>query len=112
MSDCIFCKIASGEIAVPFVYEDEYVVAIDDISPQAPVHTLVISKQHVANLIDNPSPELLGHVFSAINTVAQLKGVTESGYRVVQNNGDDAGQTVHHLHVHILGGRKFSEGMV
>lgn len=112
MSDCIFCKIASGEIGVPFVYEDEYVVAIDDISPQAPVHTLVISKQHVANLTDGPSPELLGHVFGAINTVAQLKGVAESGYRVVQNNGDDAGQTVHHLHVHILGGCKFSEGMV
>lgn len=112
MSDCIFCKIASGEIAVPLVYEDKYVVAIDDISPQAPVHTLVISKQHVENLIDSPSPELLAHVFGAVNTVAQLKGVTEGGYRVVQNNGDDAGQTVHHLHVHILGGRKFSEGMV
>lgn len=101
-----------GEIPVVPIYEDEWVFAIDDIAPQAPVHVLIIPKQHVANLNDAPSPELLGHIFSTVAHVAELKGIKQSGYRVIQNNGDDAGQTIHHLHVHVLGGRPFGEGMV
>jgi len=110
-TDCIFCKIAAGELDVPLVYEDDYVVAFDDISPQAPVHTLIIPKQHVVNLTDKPDPELLGHIFGAVHEVARRKGIDESGYRIVQNNGVDAGQTVFHLHVHVLGGRELMVGM-
>lgn len=112
MSDCIFCQIANGEIAVPLIYEDERVVAFDDISPQAPVHTLIVPKAHVANLNDDPDPELLAAVLAAAPAVAELKGVRESGYRVIQNNGADAGQTVMHLHVHVLGGTSLGEGLV
>lgn len=112
MDDCIFCKIASGAMGIPFVYEDEYVVAFDDISPQAPVHTLVVPKAHFESLLDAPDDELLGRVWGAIPEVARRKGVAGSGFRTIQNNGDDAGQTVHHLHVHVLGGRPFGEGMV
>lgn len=111
--DCIFCKIIAGEIPSTHVYEDEYVVAFDDIHPQAPVHTLVVPKEHVINLTDPAlTPELIGHVMMAVNKVATIKGVAESGYRVIQNNGEQAGQTVPHLHFHILGGTTFSEGMV
>ncbi len=106
--NCMFCKIAAGEMDVPFVYEDDYVVAFDDISPQAPVHTLIVPKQHVVNLTDEPDPELLAHIFGAAHKIAVLKGIDESGYRIVQNNGKDAGQTVFHLHVHVLGGRELS----
>lgn len=113
MSDCIFCAIAQGTIPSNFVYEDEYVVAFDDINPQAPVHTLVVPKKHVQNLTDpQADSELLGKVMAAINKVALIKGVADSGYRVIQNNGGDACQTVQHLHFHILGGTTFSEGMV
>lgn len=110
--DCIFCKIAAGDIPAELIYEDDWVVAFDDIAPQAPVHTLIVPKQHIASLNDYPSPELLGHLFSTVVRVAELKGIKQSGYRVIQNNGEDAGQTVHHLHVHVLGGRPFGEGMV
>ncbi|MCL2402819.1 MAG: histidine triad nucleotide-binding protein [Coriobacteriia bacterium] len=109
--DCIFCKIIAGDFNTDFVYQDDYVVAFDDISPQAPVHTLIVPRQHVINLEDNPDPELLKHLFSAVSKVAQIKGVNESGYRIIQNNGRGAGQTVFHLHVHVLGGKRFSEGM-
>ena len=112
MTDCIFCKIARGEMGVPFVFEDEYVVAFDDISPQAPVHTLVVPKTHFESLLDAPGEDALGHVWGAVAEVARRKGVAESGFRTIQNNGPDAGQTVHHLHVHVLGGRAFGEGMV
>jgi histidine triad (HIT) family protein len=109
MSDCIFCAIASGEMEVPLVYEDEFVVAFDDISPKAPVHTLVVPKEHVTNLTDNPSPELLAHVFGALHKVACIKGIDKTGYRIIQNNGEDARQTVHHLHVHVQGGARLAE---
>lgn len=112
MTDCIFCKIVAGEIPADIVYEDEYVVAFNDISPQAPVHTLIVPRVHVSNLEDEPSPEVLAQVFGAASKVAALRGVHETGYRVVQNNGPDSGQTVYHLHVHVLGGRSFGEGLV
>ena len=112
-NDCIFCKIVAGQIPSTRVYEDEYVIAFDDINKQAPVHTLVVPKEHVINLTDPElSPELLGHIMFAINKVAEIKVVAKSGYRVIQNNGPDASQTVLHLHFHILGGKAFSEGMV
>lgn len=112
MEDCIFCQIANGEIAVPLIYEDDFVVAFDDISPQAPIHTLIVPKAHVASMNDDPTPELLASVFGAVPAVADLKGVADSGYRVIQNNGADAGQTVMHLHVHVIGGRSLGEGLV
>src|SRR5512139_862561 len=113
MDDCIFCKIANGEIPVPFVYEDERVVAFDDASPQAPVHTLVVPRAHVVNFGDDgATPELLAAVFSALDEVASRKGVADSGYRVIVNNGADANQTVQHLHVHVMGGREMAHGMV
>jgi histidine triad (HIT) family protein len=113
MDDCIFCKIARGEIPVSFVYEDDHVVAFEDVSPQAPVHTLVVPRAHVVNFGDDgATPELLAAVFSALDEVARRKGVAESGYRVIVNNGPDANQTVQHLHVHLMGGREMAHGMV
>jgi len=112
MDDCIFCRIIAGDFGTDFVYEDDYVVAFDDISPQAPVHTLIVPRVHVENLEDNPDPGLLGNVFAAISKVAKVKGVDQSGYRIIQNNGAGAGQTVFHLHVHLMGGKPFGEGMV
>jgi histidine triad (HIT) family protein len=112
MSDCVFCKIASGEIPAAIVYQDEAVVAFDDIAPQAPVHTLLIPRAHVAHIGDDVDGRLLEGLFSAVPRVAEVKGVSESGYRVIVNTGPDAAQTVHHLHVHILGGRPLAHGMV
>ena len=112
MDDCIFCKIAAGDIPASFVYEDEHVVAFDDITPQAPVHTLVIPRRHYTSLQDEVPLEVLAAVFTAVRTVAGIKGVASSGYRVIVNCGPDANQTVPHLHVHVLGGRPMSHGMV
>jgi len=115
--DCIFCKIAGGEMPVPLVYEDEWVVAFDDISPQAPVHTLVIPRRHIKDLDDEAlneegGIELLGHLLKAAREVASIKGLCPEGYRLIENNGSNAGQTVLHLHIHVLGGEKFNEGLV
>lgn len=112
MDECIFCKIVAGEIPARVVWEDERVVAFDDIAPQAPVHTLVIPRQHHVDLADGMSPEALGALFAAVPEVAAAKGVADSGYRVIVNNGRDAGQLVGHVHVHILGGRAMAPGMV
>ncbi|MDR3686477.1 MAG: histidine triad nucleotide-binding protein [Coriobacteriia bacterium] len=112
MDDCIFCKIATGEIPSTPVFENDDVIAFDDLSPQAPVHTLVIPKAHYRNLSDDVPASVLAAVFSAVSEVARIKGVSVSGYRVIVNNGWDANQTVQHLHVHILGGRRMSHGMV
>jgi len=112
VEDCIFCKIASGQMGVPFVYEDENVVAFNDINPQAPVHTLIVPKTHFANLNDGPCEDVLGRLFGAVSTVAQIQGVDRDGYRIIQNNGPAAGQTVYHMHVHLLGGTQLGEGLV
>jgi histidine triad (HIT) family protein len=108
---CIFCMIAAGELEARIVYQDAHVVAFDDITPQGPVHTLVIPREHYATLEEAPS-EVICQVFEAVPKVAAIKGVSESGYRVIVNNGRDAAQTVRHLHVHILGGARMSHGMV
>ena len=112
MDDCIFCQIATGAIPATFVYEDEDVVAFDDITPQAPVHTLIIPRRHFTSLQDEVPADVLAAVFSAVRRVATIKGVADSGYRVIVNSGPDANQTVPHLHVHILGGRHMTHGMV
>jgi histidine triad (HIT) family protein len=105
LANCIFCRIAAGEIPSTIVQEDDQVVAIEDLNPQAPVHVLVIPKRHFDTIRDLDDPELLFRLFAVANQVADSKGVSGSGYRLVINTGADAGQTVHHLHVHVLGGR-------
>lgn len=112
MSECIFCKIIAGEIPSTKIYEDNHVFAFDDISPQAPVHTLIIPKQHIENLNDEPSKEVLAELFSAVVKVAEIKGVKDSGYRIIQNNGAESGQTVFHMHIHVLGGRHLGEKLL
>lgn len=106
----IFGKIIKGEIPCKKVYEDDLVLAFDDITPQAPVHVLIIPKIEIVNLNDvEPSHEqVLGRLLLAARKVAELKGLRESGYRCVMNNGEHAGQSVFHMHLHVLGGRDFS----
>ncbi len=112
MEGCIFCKIGSGEIEAKVVYSDDLVVAFDDITPQGPVHTLVIPRQHFGDLGDDVPPEVLVALFSAVPKVAEAKGIADTGYRVIVNNGPDASQSVEHLHVHIIGGGRMLHGMV
>jgi histidine triad (HIT) family protein len=106
-ADCLFCRIVSGEIPATKVYEDESVVAFADINPQAPVHALVIPRRHVENVaaLDAGDGELIAGLMLAAARVAREAGVEEAGYRLVLNVGPDGGQTVGHLHVHLLGGR-------
>lgn len=112
MDDCVFCKIAAGEMYAKLVYQDELVIAFDDIAPQAPVHTLIIPRDHYETLGDGVSADVLSALFGAVPTIARIKGVEDSGYRVIVNAGEDANQTVPHLHVHVLAGRTMSHGMV
>ncbi|MBB5065336.1 histidine triad nucleotide-binding protein [Granulicella mallensis] len=106
MTDCLFCKIAAGIIPVKRLHEDEQVLAFPDINPQAPVHVLVIPKRHLASHAHATTEDaaMLGQLLSAAGEVAQAQGL-ENGYRLVINTGPDGGQTVDHLHVHLLGGR-------
>jgi len=106
MSDCIFCQIADHEIEAKIIYEDDLVIAFDDINPQLPIHSLVIPKKHYHNLDDDVPAELLGHILKVVSEVARVKGVDKTGYRVVTNVGEDGRQTVMHLHVHMMGGAK------
>ncbi|MBP5313510.1 MAG: HIT domain-containing protein [Eggerthellaceae bacterium] len=108
--DCIFCKIANGKIPTNIVFENEDVMAFEDVAPMMPVHTLIVPKQHYENIADDVPVEVLGKVFAAVKTVAEIKGVKESGFRVVVNTNDDARQSVHHLHIHVLGGAKMNIG--
>jgi histidine triad (HIT) family protein len=107
---CIFCQIVAGAIPAKIVYSSPDVTAIRDINPQAPTHVLVIPNRHIASVADlGPSEALvLGRLFEVIGQVAQSEGVAERGYRVVANTGPDAGQTVDHLHFHVLGGRSLA----
>ena len=113
MSDCLFCKIINGDIPSAKVYEDEKVYAFRDIAPQAPVHVLVIPKKHVASVaaIDELDDATVAACLRACRKVAELEGLSEGGFRVVSNCGDDACQSVKHLHFHVLGGKKLSETM-
>ena len=107
MEDCIFCKIIAGEIPSSKVYENEYVYAFKDIAPAAPVHILVIPKKHIQN-ITQVQPEDMVYVTEAVKAIQKIvkdEGIDETGYRTVINTGKDGGQTVEHLHFHVLGGR-------
>jgi histidine triad (HIT) family protein len=108
MSDsCLFCRIVRGEIPARIVREDDHTVAFRDIDPKAPTHVLVIPRVHVASLDEARDPALVGQVMLAAAEVAAAEGIA-GGYRTVINTGADAGQAVHHLHVHVLGGRKLT----
>ena len=109
MSDCLFCKIIAGTIPSTKVYEDELCYAFRDIAPQAPTHILVVPKAHIesVNGITADNSAVVAHIFQVIPTIAKAEGL-EGGYRVVSNCGSDAGQTVFHLHFHILGGKALS----
>ncbi len=111
MTDTIFGKIARGEIPSEFLYEDEHCFAINDINPQAPVHVLVIPKQDIPRLVDAAPDDqmLLGHLLLVAAKVAQQLGVSDA-FRLIVNNGAGAGQTVFHLHLHMIAGREFAEG--
>jgi histidine triad (HIT) family protein len=110
MSDCLFCRIASGAIPAKRLHEDDRCIAFRDIQPQAPVHVLVIPREHVssASALDEGHEALAGHLLRVGAKVASDEGVAESGYRLVFNTGPDAGQSVFHLHLHILGGRSMT----
>ena len=107
--DCLFCKIISGDIPSAKVYEDETVFAFRDIEPQAPVHILIIPKQHIKSAaeITSENSAVVAHVFEVAAKIAEDEGLTD-GYRIVNNCGDSAGQTVKHLHFHLMGGREFT----
>jgi len=110
MEDCIFCKIISGEIPSTKVYEDEDFFAFKDIAPVAPVHVLVIPKKHIQSIaaLTEEDAAIAGKMLYAIQKVAALMGLANDGYRVVFNTGEKAGQSVHHMHAHILGGKEMA----
>ena len=110
MENCLFCKIIKKELRSNIVHEDDQVLAFDDINPQAPVHSLVIPKRHIVSLneVGEEESSLLGHLFLVARRVAEQKGVDVGGYRTVVNTNIQAGQTVFHLHLHVLGGRTLS----
>ena len=132
MEDCIFCKIASGEVG-SLIYENDFVAAFDDLNPQAPVHTLIVPKKHIENIEDLSFGDgeschhhednhqdnngacdgrYIKEIFKAIKEVAKIKGVSESGYRIISNCGKDAGQTVMHLHFHLLAGKELGDKII
>ena len=108
--DCLFCKIIAGEIPSQKVYEDELVYAFRDISPTAPVHVLIVPKEHIAsaNELTEENASIVGHIFAVAAKIAKDEGIAEGGYRIVNNCGEDGGQTVKHLHFHMLGGRSLA----
>jgi diadenosine tetraphosphate (Ap4A) HIT family hydrolase len=111
VADCLFCKFASGAIPVPKAYEDERCIAIADIAPKAPTHLLLIPKEHFVGApeVNAAREALTGHLVAVAAQLAREKGLEQGGYRLVLNSGSDAGQTVFHLHLHLLGGRALGE---
>lgn len=112
MADCIFCGIADGSIPSKKVYEDDKILAFYDLEPQAPVHVLVIPKQHIccANEVTEANADVIAHIFTKIPVIAKTLGL-DNGYRIVNNCGDDGCQSVKHMHFHLLGGKKLSASM-
>ncbi len=108
--DCIFCKIVAGDIPSDVVYEDDRVLAFRDVNPMMPTHVLVIPKEHYDNIADGVSDEDMVAVMRAVGEVARIEGICESGFRMLSNTNDDARQSVHHLHVHVLGGAPMNDG--
>lgn len=107
--DCLFCKIIDKKIPAQIVHEDDLACAFADVNPQAPHHYLIVPKTHIADIqsISKDQTSTIGHLFLVAQKIAAEKGLSSSGYRLVINNGADAGQTVHHVHLHILSGRRF-----
>lgn len=110
MENCIFCRIVEKQIPSKIVYEDENVLAFHDIDSKAPVHILIIPKEHIPSLndVNQQNSQVIAHIFSVIVQISENLGVKDSGYRVVTNCGSDAGQSVNHLHFHVLGGRSLT----
>jgi histidine triad (HIT) family protein len=108
MSDCVFCRIVAGAIPSQKVFEDEHILAVRDINPQAPVHVLLLPKKHVASLLDARESDggLLGRIALVAAKIARQEGIAERGFRLLTNTGPEGGQAVAHLHFHLLGGRK------
>ena len=108
--DCLLCKIIAGDIPSNKVYEDDKVYAFRDIEPQAPVHILIIPKEHIAsaNELTEENASVVGHIFAVAAKIAKEEGIADGGYRIVNNCGEDGGQTVKHLHFHMLGGRSLA----
>ncbi len=108
MEDCIFCKIINKEIPASMVFEDEKMIAFNDMNPQAPIHILLIPREHFASLNDIPEEKknILSHLMLKARQIAQEKGIAEKGYRIVLNTAKDSGQEVFHIHLHLLGGRR------
>lgn len=110
MSDCLFCGIAAGKINANLVYQDDAVLAFKDIAPKAPVHILIIPRKHVVSVLDIEASDgvLIGQIFQVAGRLAREQGIADSGFRVVVNSGANAGQSVFHLHYHLLGGRQMA----
>jgi diadenosine tetraphosphate (Ap4A) HIT family hydrolase len=110
MEECIFCKIILGVIPSNKVFEDERILVVEDITPQAPLHLLFLSKKHLVNCLDLTAQDddLIGYILRKAGDIARQKGFAESGFRLVQNNGAGAGQSVFHIHFHLLAGREFA----
>ncbi len=111
MSDCIFCKIVRGDISCTKVYEDDKVLAFDDIHPMAPVHVVIVPKSHISTLMDveTQKDNIMNNLIAAVQKVAKIKKIDASGFRTVINCNAEGGQVVFHLHVHVLGGRKLQD---
>jgi len=109
MSECLFCRIAAGEIPAKIVFDDEKVVAFEDIKPQAPIHIIIIPRKHIPTVLDmgKDDRELVGHIHLVANQIAAEKSLTQDGFRLVTNCKKSAGQEIFHLHIHMLGGRDF-----
>jgi diadenosine tetraphosphate (Ap4A) HIT family hydrolase len=110
MDDCLFCRIIKGEIPAKKVFEDDKLIVIEDISPAAPVHFLIIPRRHFVNSLDMQPEDchIVGHVFQVAASIAREKGFADNGFRIVNNNNAGAGQSVFHIHFHLLAGREFS----
>jgi len=110
MADCLFCGIADGKIKANLVYQDEALLAFKDIAPKAPVHILIIPRKHVVSVLDIEANDsgVIGRIFQVAGQLAREQGIADSGFRVVVNSGADAGQSVSHLHYHLLGGRRMT----
>ncbi len=108
LSDCIFCKIVQKKIPSKIVYEDDVILAFEDVNPHAPVHTLIIPKKHISTLLDVTDSDLhlFGHMVKVANEIAYEKGIAEKGFRLVTNCNPEGGQIVFHVHIHLLGGRQ------
>lgn len=114
MDNCIFCKIAKKEIPSSIVYENDYIIAFNDINPVAKVHILVVPKTHISNLneVNEENSFLIGEVFKGISHITEKLNINQSGYRVISNCGKDGGQTVFHIHFHIIGGQSLGTGLI